>query len=294
MSAELKYLRPSLIPNLLKNIQRNQRNFENIRVFEIGNIFKKPKKERRSLSGLITGDEFYQLKGVVDMLFRKLGISNVWYDDFQASPSGGRTSLWHIKKSAEIKSDDEGVGFLGEISSNVLERFKISRRAVAFDLDFEKLQRLCSEETIYQPVSRYPSAVRDLAVLVPRGVKVIEVLNVINAVGGKLIRDIDIFDIYEGKELPEDKKNLAFRIIYQSVACLEKLRTVRMNNFGRWSLRPCGIFRTPSLYCIWLPGNKKCAWNCPESSNCLNVTLSFFAFMGGMLFGLFLRKSTRS
>ena len=57
---------------------------------------------------------------------------------------------------------------------------------------------------------------RDLAVLVPREVKVVEVLNLINTAGGPLVRDVDLFDIYEGEAIPEGKKNLAFHIIYQA------------------------------------------------------------------------------
>ena len=89
-------------------------------------------------------------------------------------------------------------------------------KVIVFDIDFEKLRKLCSEEHEYQPISQYPAAIRDLAVLVPGDVKVVDVLNRINTAGGSLVRDIDLFDIYEGAELPEGKKNLAFHIIYQA------------------------------------------------------------------------------
>jgi phenylalanyl-tRNA synthetase beta chain len=145
-----------------------------------------------------------------------LGISEIWYDDFKPTPEESQPAVWHPQKSAEIKVNGEEVGFLGEISSKILEDLKINGKVVVFDLDFEKLSRLFSEEQEYQPISRYPSAVRDLAILVPRGTKVVEVLNKINAAGGPLIRDIDLFDIYLGEELPEGKKNLAFHIIYQA------------------------------------------------------------------------------
>jgi len=72
------------------------------------------------------------------------------------------------------------------------------------------------EEQEYQPISPFPAAVRDIAVLVPRLVRVDEVLNKIYDAGGVLILDVDLFDIYEGEELPEEKKNLAFHIIYQA------------------------------------------------------------------------------
>jgi phenylalanyl-tRNA synthetase beta chain len=168
------------------------------------------------LSGLITGEAFYQLKGVVDLLLNKLGISNIWYDEYQPTPEESQISLWQPKKCAEIKIGQEEIGFLGEISSSVLEVLKIDGKVVVFDIDFEKLEKLASEEHEYQPISPYPAAVRDIAILVPRNVRVEEVLNVIEAAGGKLIRDIDLFDIYEGEEIQEGKKNLAFHIIYQA------------------------------------------------------------------------------
>ncbi|PIW91392.1 MAG: hypothetical protein COZ90_00895, partial [Candidatus Nealsonbacteria bacterium CG_4_8_14_3_um_filter_37_36] len=227
---EQKYLRPSLIPNLLKNVQKNQKNFREIRIFELGKIFQAPRTEKRMLTGLITGDAFYQMKGVIDSLLQKIGISNIWYDEFEATPedsnppatlpSKGRApskiSIWHPKICAEIKVDHEEIGFLGEISQKILGDLEIEGKLVVFDIDFEKLQRLSSEETIYQPISRYPAAVRDIAVLVPLEIRVEEVLNKIETAAGILVRDVDLFDIYEGEELPEGKKNLAFHIIYQA------------------------------------------------------------------------------
>jgi len=230
ISEEQKYLRPSLIPNLLKNVQKNQKNFREIRIFELGKIFQAPRTEKRMLTGLITGDAFYQMKGVIDSLLQKIGISNIWYDEFEATPedsnppatlpSKGRApskiSIWHPKICAEIKVNHEEIGFLGEISQKILGDLEIEGKLVVFDIDFEKLQRLSSEETIYQPISRYPAAVRDIAVLVPLEIRVEEVLNKIETAAGILVRDVDLFDIYEGEELPEGKKNLAFHIIYQA------------------------------------------------------------------------------
>lgn len=222
-SLEFKYLRPNLIANLLKNIQRNQKNFKEIKIFELGKIFKKIKnqksiklEEKRMLTGLINKEAFYEIKGVVDSLLNKLGISNIWYDEYQPSPEDSKLSLWQLKRSAEIKTDNEKIGFLGEISPKILENLKIENKVTVFDIDFEKLSKLVSEEHEYQPISRFPAAIRDLAILVPQGVKVEEVLNKIENTGGLLIRDIDLFDIYEGEEISEGKKNLAFHLIYQA------------------------------------------------------------------------------
>jgi len=232
-SADFQYLRPSLIPNLLKNVATNQKSFSSsakgyggsamasreggkeIRIFELGKVFK-DSKEKRMLTGVMTGDAFFEVKGVVDLLLQKLGISSTWYDEYQPTPEESKLLVWHPRKCAEIKVNGEEIGFLGEISQRILENLKITEKVVIFDIDFEKLSRLTSEEHEYQPISRYPAAVRDIAVLVPREVLVEDVLNKIEEVGGDLIRDVDLFDIYEGEELPEEKKNLAFHIIYQA------------------------------------------------------------------------------
>ncbi len=187
VSREYKYLRPSLIPNLLKNIEKNLRYFSEIKIFELGKVFE-GRKEKRQLSGSVVGQDFYYLKGVIDLLLNKLGISDIQYEE-----RGLRVAL--------IKVNGTALGFLKE---------------KVFELDFEKLQKLASEEHQYHPLSKFPSAVRDLAILVPRETKVVEVLNKINAAGGRLVRDIDLFDIYQGTELPPGKKNLAFHIVYQA------------------------------------------------------------------------------
>ncbi|MFH1656557.1 MAG: phenylalanine--tRNA ligase subunit beta [Candidatus Nealsonbacteria bacterium] len=221
ISIDYKYMRPSLIPSLLKNVKDNFKNFNQIKIFEIGKIFFLKNNEKKMLTGLIaqknsSKEIFYELKGAIDLLLNKSGISDIYYDDYQQTPEQSKLSIWNIKKSAEIKIGSIEVGFLGEISSKILEELKIKGKVVLFDIDFEKLQKLYSEENEYQPISQFPSAVRDLAVLVPQKIRVIDVLNMINSIGGSLIKDIDLFDIYEGKEIEQGKKNFAFHIIYQS------------------------------------------------------------------------------
>jgi len=220
LSGEQKYLRASLIPNLLKNIEKNFRYFPEIKIFELGKTFHSSPKfgggKKRALTGVITGDAFYQAKGVVDLLLNKLGISNICYDSWQPTPKQTKLSIWHPKKCAEIKIGGEKIGFLGEISPRVLHSLDFQGKVVLFDIDFEKLSKISSEEHEYRPISKFPAAVRDIAILVPRQIRVEEVLNKVEAAGGRLIRDIDLFDIYEGEEIPGGKKNLAFHLIYQS------------------------------------------------------------------------------
>jgi len=221
ISQEQEFLRPSLIPNVLGNIRENGKYFDEIKIFEIGRIFRKPKIEKRMLSGAIAQKDsdpnlFYSLKGIIDLLLRKLGISTLWYDSYKATPKESKISLWHPKKSAQIKVDHQVLGFLGEVSPKIIQELKLPKGVVIFDIDFEKLAKITFEEEIYQPLSRFPAVIRDLAVLVPQGVLVIEVLNRINSVAGPLVKDVDLFDMYGGQGIIPGKKNLAFHIIYQA------------------------------------------------------------------------------
>lgn len=216
MSEEQSCLRPSLIPNLIKNIGSNLNYSKDIMIFEIGKVFQASNSEQKMISGLMSGDKFYEIKGIVDLLLNKTGVGDVWYDGYRNTEEKNNLNWWNPDKCAEIKIGQERIGFLGEISQKVLNEFRIQGKIVFFDILFDKLFKLTSEEREYRPISKYPSAVRDIAVLVPRKTKTQEILNIIERAGGNIIQDVDVFDIYEGEELPDDKKNFAFRIIYQS------------------------------------------------------------------------------
>jgi len=235
ISADLKYLRKDLLVNLLKNTKDNVKNFlrdeKGIRIFELGKVYR-PKAdqpragrifEERMLTGImarrsekIKGENFYELKGIIDNLLNKLGITDIWYDDYQATSDWTDEVFWQKIGTAEIKVGDEEIGFIGEISSKILTRLNIKAIVTAFNLNFEKILKLAEEELIYEPPSPYPAAVRDLAILVNQEDRVGDVLNVIEIAGGDLVQDVDLFDMYEGEEIPGGKKNLAFHIIYQS------------------------------------------------------------------------------
>ncbi len=190
VSQEQKYLRTSLIPLLIKNVEDNRKYFERVRLFEIGKVFKlaqKQVKEEKRLAGIIYPDDFYRLKGMIDTLLNRIGISDIWYGD--------------LDDKAEIKVGNDLIGWLDKKT---------------FEIDFAKLVELATEERIYTAPSKYPAMVRDVSLLVEQGTKVVEVLNLINRVGNKLVRDVDLFDIYQGENIPENKKNLAFHIIFQS------------------------------------------------------------------------------
>ena len=219
ISSEYEYMRSSLIENMLKSTVQNSRENDTVKIFEVGNVFYKEGgdyKEKAMLCGVITGDAFYEVKGVVDFLCERMGIKDVWYDNYKQTPNHSTTETWQKNKSAEIKIGSEEIGYVGVISPKITSQLKIQKGAAAFQIDFDLLRSLATKERAYIPASKFPPAFRDISILVPREIQIVEVMNIMNSAGGELVVDIDVFDIYEGKELGDDKKSLAFHVMYQS------------------------------------------------------------------------------
>ena len=178
-----EFLRANLLNGLSENVKNNSRYFEDIKIFEIGKIFPRG-GEIISLAGVINKGKFYEIKGVVDVILKSIGVSDFYYEE-------------SAEKVAEIR--------IGNSSLGAIDRD-------GFELNFEELVKLANESAEYKPISKYPAVMRDLALFVLPGVKVMEVTDVIENTAGELLADSDLFDIYENA----DRKSLAFRLIFQS------------------------------------------------------------------------------
>jgi len=224
MSMELEYLRTSLRTGILSVLSRNQRNRENnIRLFEIAKIFlPRPKDlpaENEILCALIdtvvpemywqsapAPVDFYFVKGIVETLLARFGIKAdyLFGNDVTLSPA----------KNADIVVDSMKIGVIGEVHPAVLMRFDIAEPAFLFELDVDKLLVLASKPLVYKAVTKYPGTTRDIAVLLDAGVTYQKVVDIIK--GFSLVSDNQLFDLYVGEQIPEGKKSIAFRLIYQA------------------------------------------------------------------------------
>ncbi len=212
VSLEYKYLRPSLLPGLIDNIRKNEKNFEDIKIFEIGKVFSslEDEKEKKKISGISSPADFYDLKGRINAFLEKILVPNVSY-----SPAP-KDSFLDPYCSAEIFSGDDVIGVIGEIPPRVRKEMDIKKRTVFFEIDFAKIILLAKSVKTYDPISRFPFMTRDLAVLVPRKTTYKEVLREVKNAGGVLLRKTELFDVYEGESIPEGKKNFAFRLFFQA------------------------------------------------------------------------------
>ena len=175
-------------------------------------------------------DKFYELKGLISALFENLGMVDIFFDSYQPILEKTFSVFWRKEKTAEIRQGrgNTKLGFLGEISDKVREFYQIEKPVFAFEIDFEKLVNIVEGEHEYESPLPYPEVIRDIAVLVPIKTLAGGVIQKIHLAGEKIVRDVEVFDIFQGPPLPEGKKNLAFRIIYQA-----KDRTLTSKEIGK-------------------------------------------------------------
>lgn len=195
-----KYLRrlPDLVNQAIEKTARNLKNFDEARWFEIGRVYKKD-KEPNWLIGVCP--DYVEIKGMVETLLNRLGLAGIYFDDYKIGKSQYAIRNTQIDWLAEIQKGNKILGLIGQIKNNNHHLFLI---------DLALLNQERQEEFEYEPISKYPASVRDIALLVNIDIKVDQILAVINDIGGKLIQDVDLFDLYEGENLPQGKKTWLF------------------------------------------------------------------------------------
>ncbi len=231
---EQSVLRSSLIPGLLKNMHlNNSRNIFNFKIFETGRVFVSEgkeiqPKETELFSGLWTGlryketwhdnktiSDFFDIKGVVEGLLNKLGVQNVRF----LQKSFESISFTRVGYSADIVVADEIIGLIGEVNSEVKTNFDLKPDVFIFEISLEKLKRVTSETDVkIMPIPRFPSASRDMTIIIDKEIAADEVLRFIKKIKEDLIEDVFLFDFYEGSPIESGKKSISFRMIYRSAA----------------------------------------------------------------------------
>jgi phenylalanyl-tRNA synthetase beta chain len=224
MSAEQEYLRPSMRVNLLAALEANRRHEEGaIRLFELGRVYlRRPNRlpdEPEMLCTVMAGPrsdkswhggnepvDFFDAKGVAEGLLGWLGVA--------ADFTPGDDESLHPAKQAAIVIEGKKVGVVGEVHQKVAEAFELAEPVYLFELNLAELLPFTLEHRLYQPVSRFPAVVRDIALVVDSSVSHRQVVDIVT--GFPLVAQVALFDLYTGGKLPDGKKSLAYRITFQS------------------------------------------------------------------------------
>ncbi len=218
LRVEQEYLRLSLRPGLLANVEHNRKYHHGpLLMFEAGKVYM-PKKdalpeEQEVLAGVVTGDPedpmdgFLRTKGVLETMLGRLGV--------EAGFERGEAEGLHPGRVVEVLVREDRLVVLGEVHPQVLESFDIDGASVhLFEVDLGKLRTHLPAAKRYKPVSRYPGALRDLALIVDSETPSSAVQGVIE--GFPLVTSAELFDVYSGDQVEVGKKSLAFRVLYQS------------------------------------------------------------------------------
>lgn len=214
LSEDQTHMRRSLIPNLLENIVKNERKFPNIRVFELGHCYEEagtymPREEKR-LGAMVAQKEepFYAIKGALESYLQLFGI-----ESYQLLESKNPVPYAHPKKCLDVVVRGKTIGQLFTLHPAVLKAYEIGVDVGAFELHFSPLVQNGRGERKFRALPRFPSMSFDVSVLVDKKTTVASVRKTIRSADAeKWMELIELFDVYEGKNIPEGKKSLSFRI----------------------------------------------------------------------------------
>jgi phenylalanyl-tRNA synthetase beta chain len=151
-------------------------------------------------------EPFFELKGTLENLSESFNIK------LNIQIPNDCPKILHSTRSAEIKIDNISIGYIGEINPQVLSAYKIKNRVAAAEIDMEKLFQFARKIKIYQPISKFPTVMRDISLLAPKSTTVAEILTGIKKFGGMLVKNIELFDIYQ----KDSENSFAFHIIFGS------------------------------------------------------------------------------
>jgi phenylalanyl-tRNA synthetase beta chain len=211
----------------------NLKHIDTVRLFEIGSVYlprpnQKLPEEPRRLAVVLCGKrhpdfwedpnssvapplDFFDLKGVVEGLVEDLHLASVVYRPAQVA-------ALHPGRSAELVVGDRAIGHFGELHPKVAEAFGLGRLVPTLvgEWDLEMLRVALPARHLYQPVPRFPAALRDVAVIVADAISAERVADEIRAAGGQLLRGLRLFDLYRGDGIPAGHKSLAYALTYQA------------------------------------------------------------------------------
>jgi phenylalanyl-tRNA synthetase beta chain len=227
ITSELTHLRPCLIAGLLKTVKRNLSvGIRDLHGFEIGSAFLKNHDgdsicEPLRIAGILVGNrkqrdwrgenrpyDYYDLKGIIEGLFENINIHQI---AFTANEHQG---LLHQGGTVRIGKDS--IGFMGSVTREVADAFDISKKVLLFELELSSLLDRMSFDMDYTELPKYPAVLRDLCLVAPRNVTHDAIEEIIRENSNGLIRDIHLFDIYQGKDFDGRFKSLTYSLAFRS------------------------------------------------------------------------------
>ncbi len=219
LGEDTSVMRTSLIPGLLEVLSHNYaRNVAKAMIYELGHIYlpdedseKLPCEPYMIAMGFYNSGDFYTLKGQVDALLTALGIKRLRYESCADNPT------FHPGRCANvIARGNMVIGTIGQIHPAVAEEYGINKELYVAYLPFETLFEISDSKKQYKALPKFPATSRDLSFVCESTVEVGTIEDIIRKAAGKLIENVELFDIFTGEKLGEGRKSVSFRLTFRA------------------------------------------------------------------------------
>ena len=216
LGEETSVMRTTLIPNMLDVISTNiSHKVEEVSAFECGNTFIPqeglPIETKKYCVGMYGKEvDFFVLKGVVESILNNVGLKG-----YEIEPE--TTNLtFHPGRCAKIVYNNIYIGTFGELHPDVIENYNLGQRVYVAEINIDTVFENLNLTKSYNPLPKYPSTSRDIALIVKDEVFVKQIEDILKAIGGDLVESYKLFDVYKGAQIEEGHKSIAYSITYRS------------------------------------------------------------------------------
>ncbi len=220
LGEDYSIMRTTSLNGMLTSLATNyNRRNKNVRLYELGNIYlpetlplaELPEERMQFTLGMYGDGDFFSMKGVVEEFFEKAGLhKKETYD-----PESGKTYL-HPGRQANILYDGVVVGYLGEVHPDVADTYGIGTKAYVAVIDMPEVVERATFDRKYTGIARFPAVTRDISMVMPKEILAGQVEEVIEKKGGAYLESYGLFDLYEGKQIQEGYKSMAYSITFRA------------------------------------------------------------------------------
>ncbi|MBR4993563.1 MAG: phenylalanine--tRNA ligase subunit beta [Lachnospiraceae bacterium] len=216
LGEDFSIMRTLPLNGMLTSLSTNyNRKNKDVRLYELANIYipkslpltELPDERMQFTLGFYGEGDFFTMKGVVEEFLSQVGM----FDKITYDPEAGKKFL-HPGRQANIIYKGKVLGYLGEVHPAVLDNYEIGTKAYVAVLEIPEILPFTTFDRKYEGIAKFPAVLRDISMLVPKNVLVGQLEDVIRQRGGKILEDCTLFDIYEGSQVKEGFKSVAFSL----------------------------------------------------------------------------------
>ena len=219
LGEDYSIMRTTTLNGMLTSLATNyNRRNKNVRLYEIGKVYlpkslpltELPEERVHFTLGMYGDGDFFDMKGVCEEFFEKAGMKKkVHY-----TPDSGKPWL-HPGRQANIIYEGSVVGYLGEVHPLVADAYGIGEKTYIAVIDILDILKYAGFDHKYTGIAKYPAVTRDLSMVVPKSVLAGDIEKMLEQRGGKILESYQLFDVYEGSQIKEGYKSMAYSIVFR-------------------------------------------------------------------------------